>query len=70
VLFSGFNVDVQKGKFAEKSENNMGMVHIMYAPGTLLSGQGPLHIPQKGNVIWFDQKMKKNKIWMIMSSSG
>jgi hypothetical protein len=59
----------KKGNLQKKLGRNMGMVHIMYAPGTLLSGQGPLHIPQKRNDIWFDQKMKKNKIWIIISSN-
>ena len=34
----------------------------VYTIGHCFQGsfQGPLHIPQKGNLTWFDQTMKKN----------
>jgi len=30
----------------------------------------PLHIPPKGNHSWFDQKVKKNKIMMILPTAS
>ena len=62
------NLSILSKIIVEGSEKNRVGVCSVYTMRPHLQGpcQGPLHIPPKGNVILYDQKVKRIKIMMIL----
>jgi len=53
---------------SEISEKNRNGTYNLLTMGHCFQGpyQGPMHIPQKGNLTYFDRKVEKIKIRMII----
>ena len=61
------NSDVCTEKNGRKMIKILRKIQMVYITRHCIQGpyQGPLYISQKGNLIWSDEKVKKNKIQMI-----
>ena len=57
------NLSILSKRIVEGSEKNKVGVCSVYTMRHCLQGpcQGPLHVPPKGNLILYDQKVKKNQ---------
>ena len=65
------NSDVCDEKIRKNYKKNSDGIYTVYTMKHSFQGpcQGPIHVPQKGNLIVFDQKVKTMKIQMISTIS-